>query len=230
MNTSKPGKPSKPEPPVTECKRCGTCCRKGGPSFHLKDRRLIERGIVPAKYLYTIREGERTFDNVKEIFYPAPSDIIKIKGRKGTLACVFFDQENNICKIYEHRPLECRVLECWNTNSIEEMYSKDRLTRKDLISSTEGLWDLIEDHQVRCSYGRLQQFINALNGDSRDEVLEGIRDIILYDARIRKLVVTKGGLDPDMVDFLFGRPITETINIYGLKIKREGNTIHLIPV
>jgi len=36
------------------------------------------------------------------------------------------------------------------------------------------------------------------------------------------LVREKGGVDPEMLDFLFGRPLTKTIGNYGLKIKREG--------
>ncbi|MBW2193299.1 MAG: YkgJ family cysteine cluster protein, partial [Deltaproteobacteria bacterium] len=200
-----------PNTMTTECTRCCTCCKKGGPSFHLKDKRLVEKGIILSKHLYTIRKGERTYDNVKETFYPAPSDIIKVQGRTDALTCVFLDEDESECTIYDNRPLECRVLECWDTKEIEKIYAENRLTRKDLVSAIEGLWELIDDHQKRCSYKNLQHFINALNSEKKDEALEGIRDIIDYDARIRELVVEKGGLDPDMLDFLFGRPIPETI-------------------
>ncbi|MFC1829701.1 YkgJ family cysteine cluster protein [Thermodesulfobacteriota bacterium] len=224
------GKPSDSRTMITECIRCCTCCTKGGPSFHLKDKRLIEKGIILSKYLYTIRKGERTYDNVNETFYPAPSDIIKIKGRIDALACVFLDEDEKECTIYDNRPLECRVLECWDTREIEKIYGQDRLTRQDLISSIEGLWELIDDHQNRCSYNNLQRFIDALNSDKKDEALAGIQDIIDYDARIRELVVEKSGLDPDMLDFLFGRPVTETIKIYGLKVEKSGDKIYLIPI
>lgn len=225
-----PGKPSKTESPVSECIRCGTCCKKGGPSFHLEDKMLIERGRILSKHLFTIREGQRAYDNVKGIFFNAPSDVIKIKGRKGVLTCVFLDEDESGCTIYDFRPLECRVLECRDTRAIEKVYARDRLARRDLISSVEGLWDLVEDHQKRCSYHRMERFIDALNTDKKDEALAGIRDIIDYDARIRELVVSKGGLDADMTDFLFGLPITETIRIYGLKVERKGDTILLISI
>ena len=153
--------------PITECIRCGTCCKKGGPSFHLEDKMLIEKGIILLKYLYTIREGEMTYDNIKECLVPAASDIIKIKGHKDSLACVFFDENENECTIYDNRPLECRVLKCWDTREIEEVYSKNRLTRKDFIVTIEGLWDLIEDHQARCSYEKLKSFLNALKENKK---------------------------------------------------------------
>jgi Fe-S-cluster containining protein len=189
---------------ITECIRCGTCCKKGGPSFHLEDKVLIEKGIILSKYLYTIREGELCYDNIKESILPAASDIIKIKGQKDSVTCIFFNEKENECTIYDNRPVECRALKCWDTREIENIYSKNRLTRKDLISTIEGLWDLVEDHQRRCSYEMLKFFIDALNKDKKDEALKGIFDIIEYDAQIRELVVQKGYLDPEMTDFIFG--------------------------
>ena len=215
---------------ITECIRCGTCCKKGGPSFHLEDKVLIEKGIILSKYLYTIREDELCYDNVKESILPAASDIIKIKGQKDSVTCIFFNEKENECTIYDNRPVECRALKCWDTREIENIYSKNRLTRKDLISTIEGLWDLVEDHQRRCSYETLKFFIDALNKDKKDEALKGIFDIIEYDAQIRELVVQKGDLDPEMTDFIFGRPITETIRMYGFKLIKQDDNYRLIPI
>lgn len=224
-NGSKP----KPDTATTECRRCGTCCKKGGPSFHLEDKVLVENGIILSKHLYTIRKGELSFDNVKGCILPASSDIIKIKGRKGSWTCVFFDGKNNECTIYDTRPMECRVLKCWDTREIEKIYAKNRLTRKDLISSIEGLWDLVEEHQNQCGYDMLTLFVDALNTDKKNEVLKGILEIIEHDIKIRELVVQRAGLESDLTDFIFGRPITETIKMYGLKIEKDGDKYLLVP-
>jgi len=215
---------------ITECIRCGTCCKKGGPSFHLEDKVLIEKGIILSKHLYTIREGELCYDNVKESILPATSDILKIKGQKDSLTCIFFNEKENECTIYDNRPLECRALKCWDTREIERIYSKNRLTRKDLISTIEGLWDLIGDHQKRCSYEKFTLFIDILKKDKKDTALKSILDIIKYDAQIRELVVQKGGLDPEMTDFIFGRPITETIRMYGIKVIKQDDNYRFIPI
>ena len=50
---------------------------------------------------------------------------------------------------------------------IEKIYAKNRLTRKDLISSIEGLWDLVEEHQNQCGYDMLTLFVDALNTDKK---------------------------------------------------------------
>jgi len=216
-------------PGIAECRRCGTCCKKGGPCFHLEDKILIEKGIILSKYLYTVREHELCYDNIRGSVLPVASDIIKIKGQKDSLACIFLNEKENECTIYDNRPLECRALKCWDTREIEKIYSKNRLTRKDLLSNVEGLWDLVEDHQKQCSYEKLTLFIDILKKGQKDKALKGILDIIKYDAQIRELVVQKGGLDPEMTDFIFGRPITETIRIYGFKIKKQNDNYRLIP-
>jgi len=62
---------------ITECIRCGTCCKKGGPSFHLADKHLIDKGIILSKYLFTIRKGELAYDNVRQELLPLSSELIK---------------------------------------------------------------------------------------------------------------------------------------------------------
>ena len=203
---------------IKKCKRCGTCCQKGGPCFHLEDKALIEKGVISARYLYTIREGELAYDNVMESLQPVPTDTIKIKGQKNAWTCVFLETKGNRCKIYENRPVECRVLKCWNTADIEKIYSKNRLTRKDLIFGVEGLWDLVDDHQKRCSYGKVKEFAETIKSEKKNDVMDGLVEMVRYDTQLRTLVTEKGGIDPEMLDFLFGRPLTQTIGNYGLKI------------
>ncbi|WP_413882543.1 methyltransferase domain-containing protein, partial [Desulfobacula sp.] len=77
------------------CNRCGICCSKGGPAFHLTDKKLIEKGSIKTADIYTIRKGEPIYDNVKDTIIFAESDIIKIKGVGSSWACVFLDLEDN---------------------------------------------------------------------------------------------------------------------------------------
>jgi len=212
---------------ISECIRCGTCCEKGGPCFHIEDRILIEKGKISSKYLYTIRKGELAHDNVKGCLTPVDSDIIKIKGKKDSWTCLFFDEVKKGCAIYDDRPLECRVLKCWDTRELEQIYANTRLTRTDLVSEVKGLWDLIKGHQERCDYKNIQLLINDLAGSKRNHARQKLLEIIRYDAEIRKLVVARGGLDPEMLDFLFGRPLAKTLQNYGISIHQEGKKIQL---
>ena len=205
---------------MMQCKRCGTCCKKGGPSFHRQDKDLVENGLILLTDIYTIRKGEPAYDNVNMRNIYADSDIIKIKSRKGTTACIFFDECKNVCRIYSHRPVECRVLTCWDTVEIERIYSKDRLVRKDLLSQIHGLWDLIDDHQNRCSYETLRSLFESVTLNKDKAASEDIRYIVDYDTHIRQLVLEKSHMNPEMMDFLFGRCLEETIKGFGLQFKR----------
>ena len=219
--------PTAPQPgkTISVCIRCGTCCEKGGPGFHKADRMLIDKGVIPSRYLYTIREGELARDNVKGCLKPVESDIIKIKGKEDSWTCIFFDKANKGCTIYDDRPLECRKLKCWDTRELEQIYATARLTRKDLVSGVKGLWDLIEDHQARCDYNKIRPLIKELTGVKPTRARQKLLEIIHYDAEIRNLVISRGRLDADMLDFLFGRPLTQTLDNYGIKIQQEGTKI-----
>jgi Fe-S-cluster containining protein len=203
---------------ISECRRCGTCCKKGGPSFHQEDKVLIEKGVIHSKYLYTIRKDEMAYDNVKQRLEPVKSDVIKIKGKGESWTCIFFDEKQNECTIYEDRPVECRALKCWDTKALEELYDRKRLKREDLIADIEGLWGLIKDHQARCNYETIQKLVKAVNTGRGGEAQRKLAQIIQFDNEIRKLVVSRGGLDMEMLDFLFGRPLKQTLKNFALKM------------
>jgi len=209
--------------PITTCQRCGTCCRKGGPSFHFEDKELIEKGKISVTSLYTIRKGELAYDNVKDIHRPVDADIIKIKGKDGTWDCLFLDETTNDCTIYKNRPIECRVLKCRDTREIERIYDRERLSREDLVSGIEGLWEFIADHQQKCAYEELRGLVEDLRDRDDNTARQTICEIIAYDNQIRKLVVEKTDLQPDQLDFLFGRPLVQTIAMFDLKCTEKGN-------
>ncbi len=199
---------------ITECILCGTCCKKGGPSFHLADKHLIDKGVILSKYLFTIRKGELAYDNVRQELLPLSSELIKLKGKNDSSTCIFFNEGEKKCEIYKNRPVECKALKCWDTREIEKFYSKNRLTRKDLLFDVEGLWELVNDHQSRCSYEKIKKMLQKQD-DSNNDIQKEILEIIRYDTQIRHLVVEKGGMDSEILDFLFGRPLTLTIKSFG---------------
>ena len=201
------------------CRRCGTCCRKGGPTLHTEDRGLVESGIIPAHNLYTIRCGEMAFDNVRAALTPVAGDHIKLKGKDTRWACCLYDDDQKACRGYDRRPLECRTLKCWDTHEIERIYGSDLLTRQDLIGGVDGLWDLVADHQRRCDYDVARQLIRHLERGDRERARSKLLQLVQYDIEIRRLVIQMGGAGAEMLDFLFGRPMSETLKAEGLNLQ-----------
>ncbi len=210
-----------------QCQRCGVCCQKGGPSLHHEDRHLVDEGLIPARCLFTLRQGELARDDIRGTLAPLATEIIKIKGRDGRWTCRFHDPRNRGCTIYDHRPMECRVLNCRDTREISTLYDTGRLTRQDLLATVEGLWGLIEAHERRCSYAELDHLVRQVDGEGRLNREEAILEIIRFDAHIRQLAVEKAGMDKRMLDFIFGRALSETMGMFGLKLAKVNGTYRL---
>jgi Fe-S-cluster containining protein len=215
-------------PPLSHqsCRRCGTCCCKGGPALHLSDEPLVSAGKISLTQLFTIRAGEPVYENVRRIFEPAPGDIIKIKGAgdgSSDMTCRFFAHDSKGCRIYAHRPLECRLLDCRDTRAIVAVYAKDRLTRAHLIERVPGLVDLVGDHQQRCGYERIGALADMLKkGHDERDAVEALLEIIRYDYSLRQVTVERTRLDANLLDLLFGLPLTQTIRRLGLKLVKKG--------
>ncbi|MCG8336751.1 MAG: YkgJ family cysteine cluster protein [Proteobacteria bacterium] len=205
----------------TECKRCCTCCAKGGPALHKEDLDLIQSGKLHGRFLFTIREGEPAKDNVKGGLAQADTDIIKIKSKDGTDACLYANFTNNQCSIYEDRPIECKTLKCWDTAEIEALYNKNRLTRKDIIGGIQGLWELVEEHQQKCSFSKVKQIIEEAKGKIEGQALKQLLEIVQYDISIRTLVLEKTDTDPNLIPFLFGTPMQSILRKLGIEFKQR---------
>ena len=211
----------------TDCRRCGTCCRKGGPALHMEDLPLLESGQIALKALFTIRQGEPAFDNVNQTIAPAVTDIVKIKGRREmATTCYFYEPKLGKCGRYAGRPAECRALKCWDVSAIEKLYNCRRLTRRHILSRVAGLWDLVAEHQDRCDYG----YIAELAGTARRTAGQGsapqkLLQLVRYDQSLRHLSVARMNLDPQLSDFLFGRPLEFTIRMFRVRSTAEAREL-----
>ncbi len=210
----------------TSCERCAACCTGGGPILRLADAHLVRTGAIESKDLYTVRKGELMFDRDTLKMVPVRTDLIKIKVNREDLTCVFL-KEGKTCDIYDTRPSECRAFKCWDPKEIEMKYDEDPLERADLLGDVKGLWDVIADHQERCSYDRMQELTDKLKDDRTGEVLAAINEIIAFDLSLRDTLVEKAGVKPDMLPFLLGRPFTETMVMFNLKIVEKNGTFVL---
>lgn len=208
--------------PQIECRRCGTCCQKGGPALHIADQALVESGRIPLKHLLTIRQGEPAYDNVSGTIAPAVTDIIKVKPfRNSASQCVFYDPQRKQCHIYENRPTECQALNCRDTRKIERIYCTQRLTRRHLLSKVEGLWELVQDHQERCDYGFISELAVQIRQDRRaEQARQQLLALIDDDDTLRKTTVAQAGHTSEMLAFLFGRRLSFTIQMFQLKLSK----------
>ncbi len=191
----------------TECKRCGTCCRKGGPCLHHEDRRLVVEGILKPSMLMTYRRGELAVNPDTRQLIRLESEMIKIRGKGLKSTCLFLNEEENVCLIYEKRPLECRILKCWDTEPVRNLFLKDLLTRIDLIPPGTILFNLVQKYEeafpVEMIF-EISQDIHAGHDSPADEP----HMLADNDASFRAEIMKALGISADELLFFLGRPVS----------------------
>jgi Fe-S-cluster containining protein len=179
---------------------------------------LVRTGLIPKKDLVTLRRGERVHDPIAGELRPSPEEMVKIRERKPG-GCVFYDAPGKACTIYEHRPIQCAALKCWDPSEFMTVYKSPKLTRQDIVENGV-LVGLISAHEERCAYERMEQDVMKIEKEG-EKAVQRILDLLKFDYELRPFVTEKTGVPLEEMDFLFGRPFTETIPIFGLKVIRE---------
>ncbi|MCF8146480.1 MAG: YkgJ family cysteine cluster protein [Deltaproteobacteria bacterium] len=203
----------------TECIGCGECCRRSSPSLQVSDIPGIIKGPVKRSDLYTLRRGELVRDNIGGGLKKTENEIIKIREREGIGGCIFYDDPGKRCTIYEYRPTQCAAMKCWDETEFMRVYGEPKADRRDVVQDG-NLLRLIKAHEERCEYPRLERDVRDIE-TMGETAVEKILAILKFDHDIRSLTHTNLGIDPDELDLIFGRPLTQTIAMFGLKVVRE---------
>ena len=191
------------------CRRCGRCCRLGGPALHTADLPLILQGRLTPAELVTLRRGEGVTDNVAGTIGPSPAELVKVRPVPGGRACLLY-RDPPACTIHETSPLECRSLFCDDPAALADLYATDRLTRADILAPGSVLADLCAHHEAETDLIRLTglcRLAAAGDAEAREQAAARVR----LDAALRELLPARLGIAPDTVPFYLGRPLTEAL-------------------
>lgn len=215
---------------MNDCKQCGTCCRKGGPALHTQDLLLLrEADGIDLTDIVTLRKGELAYDQPVGAVIPLDGEILKIKGSGGEWICKFLAQASNVCRIYKSRPFECQKLFCEAPEPLMEVYDKDRVTRKDILPEGHPVLELIEEHDKKCDPAKMSELAAQAigNWEESEAIQADLREMLIFDASVRELVMNKAGLPEESLDFFFGRPLTVLIKGYGIIATPSGKSFSL---
>ncbi|MFO7760898.1 MAG: YkgJ family cysteine cluster protein [Desulfobia sp.] len=217
-------------PETGECQRCGSCCRQGGPALHKEDLPLLREGHFSRDHLVTIRTGEPAYDPLTGKTSPVEQELIKITGRNFSWTCCFYDDEAGACSIYQYRPLECRLLKCWDTRELEKIIGRNTLVRKDLISPSDPVLNLLAAQDEQCPYNRINSLVSRLKNQAKEiSSLDELTRLVRIDLVIRAYAQKQFSVSLDRELFLFGRPVFKVLEAHGFQVFEAGQEVFLYP-
>jgi Fe-S-cluster containining protein len=203
----------------THCIRCGECCLASSPTLQMADVSLVYDGFIDRGNLYTIRLGELIRDNIHGELRVTDKEIIKIKEKENSLGCIHYNEKAKACTIYEYRPIQCKALACWDESEFMRVYARPKADRRDIIRDKIVL-GLMKEHDKRCSYMELDKFVRQIKKEG-EEAVRKILEVLKFDHHIRTFTSKKLGIGFSEMDFLFGRPLIDTIKMFGLKVIKQ---------
>ena len=219
MRKKKSEKPkgTPPSERPTVCTRCGTCCRKGGPALHEEDKEILSAGHIGREHLITLRKGELAHSPISNRLEPIQNKLIKVAGKGKGWVCCFYDEKKSSCTLYAYRPLECRLLQCWDTDKLLSVIGKNTLTRADIISQDDPIASFIETHEKECSIQLAEDLISILLEKNDDPgSLAKLTSIVHQDLSLRSKAISEFGLSLESELFIFGRPLFKILGTRGL--------------
>ena len=203
--------------PETTCRRCGTCCRQGGPALHSGDLALLRSGALRREHLVTVRRGELALPPLGREPEPVAHEFLKVRGQGGDWCCMFYDHGMRGCTIYGQRPLACGLLDCSRPEEILAIAGRDLLTRFDCLAEDDPLLDMIRQHEARCPCPDLVLIREQIrNRARRQDILHGLTGLVTVDLALRSRAAVRHGLSLEMELFCFGRPLFQLLAPLGV--------------
>lgn len=208
------------------CKKCGSCCEKGGPALHTQDLDLVRSGRIPLSNLITVRKGELVHNPLTEKIQPVAVELVKIAGTRRLWVCCYYNRDSG-CTVYANRPHACRMLKCWDTSEILDLVEKECLTRLDILGGDNPLIPAVLEHERLCPCDDLQ-FIQENADQLSVEYKKELEKRVRADLHFRAKVAGEFQLEVREELFYFGRPLFQLLEPLGIGISETSTGIHLV--
>jgi hypothetical protein len=161
----------------------------------------------------TLRRGEVAWSNVAGRTVVLDREQVKLQEAAGGRTCVFLSPGGDACLIYADRPHACRVMDCWDHSRFRKLLDRPPLTRAALLGQNP-LTEVMAEHDRRCSPADLGGLLAEADPEPTDGPAPAV-DMILFDLHVREFTGQKFNLDPEEMDFLFGRPLARLCGQFG---------------
>ncbi|MFO7987642.1 MAG: YkgJ family cysteine cluster protein [Desulfatiglandaceae bacterium] len=209
------------------CTRCGECCQASSPTLQREDVPKVMAGVIPWRDLYTLRAGEPVTDNVRGGVHSLDQELLKLR-ETARGACLYYDEAEKACRVYEHRPVQCAAQKCWDDGDFMKVHAQPKATRKDLLQDP-GLLRLVQAHEERCSIIELDRWVKQIQSEGESAVTQ-VLGMLKFDHDLRQMIPERLEIASEETDLILGRPLVRIIERFGLKVAREADGSFLLTV
>jgi Fe-S-cluster containining protein len=200
------------------CVRCGECCRLGSPVLYDQDRPLLAQNVFRAADLMTLRHRETAYSHRENKMVELDRERIKLREKRGGGGCIYLSPGGDACLIYENRPHQCRVMDCWDPSRFSKLLPLPPLTRVDLLGKAHPLVAVIERHEERCGPDLIYKELSGTS-EPAPEVMDNLLDMVLYDLHLREFAMNKFGITENELEFYFGRSLALLAATHGYRLE-----------
>lgn len=141
------------------------------------------------------------------------------------------------CAIYDRRPSQCRALDCSDTRGIADLYAHDRASRADVmraVGAPEEWLGLFPAYEEMCAYSRIAPLAKLVmppinpGTPAEKEATEALLETVLLRYFVPPTVRGARQHPGRRLPFLIGRPLSETLVMFGLALTRNNNRMGLV--
>jgi len=203
---------------AARCLGCGSCCRVSSPTLYQEDALRLEAAGLGWRDLYTLRPGEQAFSARLGRLEALDAELIKLREEHG--ACAQLTAKG--CAMYEHRPLQCRWLECWSGRHAGQLEDRPRLSRADLLAGDDTALALAQEYEVKVPAEELHAALAAASAGEPSGTEQALA-LMERDHRLRAGISARYGYGPEALPLILGRSAVEVAANYGLELVVEGD-------
>lgn len=176
--------------------------------------------------LITIRRGELAHNPLSGTIEPILSELVKIRGTGQEWCCWYYEPASKGCSIYGNRPLACGILKCWQPEETLALVGKDLLSRLDILDDDDPLHPLVLEHERLCPCPDMGDVEKTLS-EQADNILQSLEDQVNIDLAFRDRVVKEFNLPLSLELFLFGRPLFQLLQAFGVAVSESPQGLRL---
>ena len=104
--------------------------------------------------------------------------------------------------------------------------AEDLLSRLEIVAGDKSVMELIAEYELLCPLPDFEKFSSDIQENPKT-IVSGLEDFVNRDLEFRDRVIARSPALLEEEMFLFGRPLFQILQSFGLLVSQQGNRLYL---